>query len=213
MSLRPLHVTGLVLAVAVVALLAVMFLQSRPAYAEIDLTGTWKFSFVQPEVGFECPDAQVVQSGSDVDLNCGFPWAVTFDKTTGRLSGGYCPDLLVGCVGFRGTVSPDGNSVSGVWFFSSVPSEFPFSGARKALVTPTPTPTDTPPPPVGGIALDPDLGALALETAGSSGGTSGLLAGIAAAVATGVVALGGAARCRSRGTLQKLASAGTRRGT
>ena len=48
-------------------------------------------------------------------------------------------------------------------------------------------------PPVGGIAVDPDLGALALETPESSSGNSGLLVGIVAAVATGVVALGGAA--------------------
>lgn len=56
----------------------------------------------------------------------------------------------------------------------------------------TPTPTDTPPPPVGGIALDPDLGALPLESPASSGGNAGALAGAIAAAAAAVVALGGA---------------------
>ena len=58
--------------------------------------------------------------------------------------------------------------------------------------TPQPPPTDTPAaPPVGGIAVDPDLGALALATGASSSNNTGLLAGIVAAA--GVVALGGAA--------------------
>ena len=60
--------------------------------------------------------------------------------------------------------------------------------ATATPVPPTPSdtpvpPTDTPvePPPVGGIALDPDLSALALETPDSSGPNAGVLAGVAAA--------------------------------
>ena len=64
------------------------------------------------------------------------------------------------------------------------------------LVPPADTPA--PPPPVGGIAVDPDLGPLVLETPASSSGSAGLLLGIAAAAATGVVLLGGAARYARR---------------
>ena len=46
---------------------------------------------------------------------------------------------------------------------------------------------------VGGIAVDPDLSALALEAPEPAGGNAGLLAGIVAAVVAGVVALGGGA--------------------
>ena len=46
-------------------------------------------------------------------------------------------------------------------------------------------------PPVGGIAVDPDLGELALEAPESSSANTGLIAGIVAAVATGIVALAG----------------------
>ena len=46
---------------------------------------------------------------------------------------------------------------------------------------------------VGGIALDPDLGALALEAAESPNNNRSPLIGIAAAVVAGVVAFGGAA--------------------
>ena len=49
------------------------------------------------------------------------------------------------------------------------------------------------PVPVGGIALDPDLGALPLETAVSSRSNAGALAAVVAAAAAGAVALGGAA--------------------
>lgn len=63
--------------------------------------------------------------------------------------------------------------------------------------TPTPTPTRTPTPTptviVGGISVDPDMGALPLETAGSSGGSVGVLAAIVAGATTGAIALGGAA--------------------
>ena len=58
-------------------------------------------------------------------------------------------------------------------------------------VTITPTVTPTPPPPVGGIALDPDLSALALEKTESSSSSFGVLAWAIAAAAG--VALGGAA--------------------
>ena len=71
--------------------------------------------------------------------------------------------------------------------------EAPKPPTPTSTATATPLPTDTPVPPVGGIAVDPDLGALALETAGSSGNTAGLPLGIVAAVATGVVALAVAA--------------------
>ncbi len=65
--------------------------------------------------------------------------------------------------------------------------------------TPTPTPTGTPtstatpPPPVGGISVGPELGALPLETADSSGNYTGVLAGVSAAITAGAVALGGVA--------------------
>ena len=58
---------------------------------------------------------------------------------------------------------------------------------RPAAKPPIPTP-----PPVGGIALDPDLSALALETPSSSSGRIGVVTAIAAG-ATGAVALAGAA--------------------
>ena len=48
-------------------------------------------------------------------------------------------------------------------------------------------------PPVGGIGLEPELGTLPLETAGSSGSGTGVLAGMAAAATAGAIALGGAA--------------------
>lgn len=47
--------------------------------------------------------------------------------------------------------------------------------------------------PVGGIAINPDLRALALDTPEPSSGNAGLLAGIAVAVAAAVVATGAAA--------------------
>jgi len=54
-----------------------------------------------------------------------------------------------------------------------------------------PTPTRTPAPPVGGIALDPQTGALPLaQPSGSSGPRAVLLAGVIAG-ATGALALGG----------------------
>ena len=62
--------------------------------------------------------------------------------------------------------------------------------------TPTATPTLVPPEevtPIGGIGLEPELGGLPLETAGSSGSGTGVLAGMAAAATAGAIALGGAA--------------------
>ena len=92
-----------------------------------------------------------------------------------------------------GTVSPDGDSASGSWFTFLLGLPGPllesgtFTAERKQPVTPTV------PPPVGGIAIDPELGPLVLETPASSSNSMSLLAGIAAAVAAGVIALGGAA--------------------
>ena len=68
------------------------------------------------------------------------------------------------------------------------------NGTRGALGDANSTPGDVAglePKPIGGIALDPDLGALGVET--PSGGNTGLPAGIIASVATGVVAFGTAA--------------------
>ena len=49
------------------------------------------------------------------------------------------------------------------------------------------------PKPVGGIAVDPDLGALALAAPEPSGGNAGVRAGLVAGITAGAIALGGAA--------------------
>ena len=59
------------------------------------------------------------------------------------------------------------------------------SGAKPATATPLPS--------VGGIAVDPDLQALPVETVDSSGRGTGAIAGIAAGAAAALVAVGGAA--------------------
>ena len=72
-----------------------------------------------------------------------------------------------------------------------------FTGAAYVFgaTAPTATPTDLPlpaPTPVGGVASDPDLGALPAGTADESGGNTGLRFAIAAAAAIAGVALAGA---------------------
>ena len=59
---------------------------------------------------------------------------------------------------------------------------------------PPPTATPTPAaPPVGGIAVDPEIEALARETMGASGRDASLLAGAIAGVLLSAIALGAAA--------------------
>ena len=61
------------------------------------------------------------------------------------------------------------------------------AGAAYVFQQPPATPAPPPTPPVGGIALDPDLSALALETDATG---SGMGAGIAGAIAAGAAAAG-----------------------
>lgn len=58
--------------------------------------------------------------------------------------------------------------------------------------TPTPTPTATPVV-VGGISVDPDVGALPAETAQSSGGNAGMLTALVAGATAAAMSLAGAA--------------------
>ena len=77
---------------------------------------------------------------------------------------------------------PDGTVYGGATRFETI---VPASGALIVNCLPPP------PPPVGGVAFDPDLSALPLAPAESSGGNSGPRAGIAAAAAIAGVALAG----------------------
>lgn len=174
--------TKLLLAAAAIVAFAVVW-PTGEAQADIDLTGTWNFFFVEPIIGFECLDAQVVQTDSDVDMDCG-GFVVTFDKATRTLSGFHCPPVPIGCAGFSGTVSPDGDSVTGIWRLSNIAAEFPFSGTRKDTVTP---------PPVGGIAIDRELSALASDTAEASGNDEPATVLLFAAATCGIILLGGGA--------------------
>ena len=213
--------SSLLLAVAALALAVALVLVggragSAAATGPIDASGTWDIQLAN--IGLSCGSpsgsASVMQSGTSIsfDMTCvgekvsaGFDPSGTIDTTTGAFTASQSD----GSSGFSltGTVDKSGDGMSGSWTILFSGSEFAgtFTGSRQSsspTATPAP-PTDTPvvPPAVGGIAADPDLGALALETGASSSNNTGLLAGIVAAAATGVVALGW---CRFRGTLQKL---------
>ena len=73
------------------------------------------------------------------------------------------------------------------------------NGCKDGSFTINPTPGA---PPVGGIALDPDLSALPLETRDSSGISASVLAGIAAGA--GAISLGGAAWWARRRNIERL---------
>ena len=140
--------------------------------------------------------AVVVQTGADLSIDLGYaggPLIGTIDKASGSfvVSGFIIPDSTP--IVMTGTISPDGNSMSGRYSILVSFNE-PFTGVRK-LDTPTPTSTPTitptpPPTPVGGIGFAPDLGALPLDAADDRSDRFGVRLPIAALAG---VALAGAA--------------------
>ena len=183
-------------AVAAITLLigSVMALNGDSASAgatpTANISGSWNISFSLSGGGGEgtC-SSEIVQADGTLtiaslcDIVGESNFTGTIDKNTGAFSAtdttnAFCAPIST----ISGSASPDGNSMSGD--FNCGGNTGTFTGSRK--------------PPTGGIAVDPDLGALTLETPGSSGGNPGLLVGIAAAVATGVVALGGGVWYASR---------------
>lgn len=178
---------------------------SPTATGQFGLSGKWNIKFNGFVTQFF--SAQVTESGTDLTIDLGFGDA----QLTGGIDKATRDFGVFGCVGdcgglsMQGTVSPDGNSMSGT-FDSGLGLSGSFTGAKKGVApatatpTPTATPTATPtvPAPVGGIARDPELGTLALETVDSSGRGTGVLAGIAAGVAAFVAVGAAAAYARRR---------------
>ena len=212
-------VRGLLVAAAVVSQTLVLA-QIGTATGPIDASGTWDIQLAG-DILFSCGDpdgaASVMQSGTSISFNmacvagdgttASFDPSGTIDTTTGAFAVLHSKNFQ--SFSMTGTVDKNGDGMSGSWTLLFAPLEFEgtFTGSRQSSfptatpVPPTDTPVppaDTPAPPVGGIAIDPELGALALKTREQSGGSPGLLAGAVAAAATGVVALGAAWYARRR---------------
>ena len=194
--------TGLVLVVAGLALfVALMLVGGRPGSAvatgPIDAGGTWDIQMAG-DFGFTCDNASVMQDGTSISFQmaCAPPANFSPSGTIDTTTGAFAASLSTGggSLAMTGTVNKSGEEMSGSWTILIEDSTFEgtFTGSRPPP-PPTATPTNTPlaPPPVGGIALDPDLSALPLETHEPSNNNTGLLAGIVAAVATGGLALAG----------------------
>ena len=184
----------LLLAVAAAAVITIALaaaLAPAPASAGSDLTGTWTFTFgprptpSPPEA--ICPDVEIVQTGEDLlvsSVKCwgGLEFRGGFNPATRYFYIFDCPDF---CISVTGTVAEDGNSITG--FHGPLHSMIaPFTATRGAT-PPTPLPS-----PVGGIAFEPDLGALALQAPEPSRYSTAVIVAITAAAAA-FVALGGAA--------------------
>jgi hypothetical protein len=153
----------LILALAAL-LIGGAFLLTRSADATTDLTGTWTTDWAgaagPPPI--PCSTAAIKQHGSALHVNVYCPpstklFSGTYDKGAGTFT---VAGVLL-CKGFievpwtlTGTVTPDGNSISGTWDTLCItPISGTFSGQRAgpATVTFTPPVTATPPP-VGGIS-------------------------------------------------------------
>ena len=182
----------LLLVVAVLAALAIAFaaaLTPAPASAGNDISGEWTFIFQPRPEGspdkLVCGDVVIVQTGEDllVSSECWFgkAFAGVFDPVTRYFSIADCSDF---CIFVVGTVAEDGNSISG----TSGPPHSMISTfkATRGFTPPTPLPS-----PVGGVAFEPDLGALALQASEPSGSNTGVIVAIPAAAAA-FVALAGA---------------------
>lgn len=177
---RAFRIGMLVSALVAAALLAPA---AQRAAAAVDISGSWNITLLHPDAGgpIAC-SASISQPGTalSASMTCtglgSGNLSGSINTTTGAftLSGpidGYQMNM-------SGTAAGDGNSMSGTFTLPPIPSNGTFSGFRKSG-------------PVGGISLDPQVGALPLETRRSSGPSSGLVASFAGAAAA--LVLGGIA--------------------
>ena len=158
-----------------------------PACITGDLSGSWDMKTQHgtgPEGHFEfvltLVQTNSLLSGTMVD-------GIQITSITGDLNGDVVTfGRLIGVGGptertqtYDGLLTPDGTTIAGTFIDPKSPLVGTWVATANCVI------------PVGGVAFDPDLGALSLTTPERSGGNSRLAAGIAAAA--GVVALAGAA--------------------
>lgn len=184
------YVLVAILALAVVAV-AWSSTAPRSSEAATDLTGSWTFDWngAPGPYPIPCNTAALKQHGSDLYVYFTCPPGKVFSGTYDKGTGAFTVTTTVLCKGFieipltlTGTVSLDGNSMSGTWSticispingtfdadrsgpptvtFTPPPSSTPTSTATPT-VTSTATATTAPPsptptaPPVGGVSVDP----------------------------------------------------------
>ncbi len=171
---------------------AAAWLSPRPADATTDLTGSWTFDWngAPGPYPIPCTSAAAKQHGSDAYFYFTCPPGKVFSGAYNKGTGAITLTTTFLCKGFietpltlTGTVSLDGNSISGTWSticISPINGTFDADRSGPATVTFTPPPTstntpaptsDTPtftptatcpcpptvtptPPPVGGTSFD-----------------------------------------------------------
>ena len=189
-----------VAAAAVITIAVASALTPAPASAENDIVGTWTFTFEYSSSTVVCPDMEITRIGLNVTLRSDECYGdnqldASFDKATGEFLAAGCItfDVVVDCIVLEGDATPGGNTITGVHG-----SLIDIRGKFNATRNPTfPTRTVIPPG-VGGVAFDPDLGALAVEAHEPSRYSTAVIVAITAAAAA-FVALGGAAFYARRG--------------
>lgn len=212
--------TVLLLVLAVVAASAAWVSAPRQADAATDLTGSWTFDWngAPGPNPIPCNSAALKQHGSDLYMYFTCPPGKVFSGTHDKGSGAFTVTTTVLCKGFieipltlTGTVSLDGNSMSGTWSticISPINGTFDADRSGPATVTITPPPTSTASPTLTATATTtipspvvstppptptpPPVGGLSFEHPASPGGRSGPPIAAFVALAAGLAVFGAA---------------------